>query len=243
MSDILGKALQDYQNGNYTEDITTETNISEEDALPLPYLFRDFDNMPALEQTALKYCEGSVFDVGCGAGSQALYLQQKGHQVTAIDISEGAITVAKQRGVNNARKTSVLDFKNETFHTILILMNGTGIFQKMEFVAIYLQHLKTLLKKDGQILIDSSDLKYMYGTFETEEGEGIIVPPERYYGELEFTMAYKNEKSAPFPWLYLDKERFALMAQNNGFKFKILYEGENFDYLAQLTILENIPLQ
>ena len=41
-------------------------------------------------------------------------------------------------------------------------MNGTGIFQKLDYVSNYLQHLKKLLAKNGQILIDSTDLRYMY---------------------------------------------------------------------------------
>ena len=43
MSDILGSALLDYYNGNYTEDIITESTISEEDELPSAYLFRSYN--------------------------------------------------------------------------------------------------------------------------------------------------------------------------------------------------------
>ena len=50
MKDLFGQAILDYQQGQYTEDIKTETTISEEDVLPLPYLFRSFKQMPALEQ-------------------------------------------------------------------------------------------------------------------------------------------------------------------------------------------------
>jgi 2-polyprenyl-3-methyl-5-hydroxy-6-metoxy-1,4-benzoquinol methylase len=87
MKDLFGKALLDYQNDNYTEDIITSTNISDEDELPLPYLFRSFKDMPKLEQKALKLAEGKTLDVGCGAGSHSLYLQQKEIEVKAIDIS------------------------------------------------------------------------------------------------------------------------------------------------------------
>ena len=51
--DIFGDALLDYQNGIYTNDIITYSSLDEEDTLPLPYLFRDFKTMPALEQKAL----------------------------------------------------------------------------------------------------------------------------------------------------------------------------------------------
>ena len=109
MKDLFGKALLDFQNGNYTEDILTSTSISEDDVLHLPYLFRTFSEMPKLEKKALKLAKGKTLDVGCGSGSHSLYLQNKGINVKAIDISEGAIEVAKQRGVLNASVLNVLD--------------------------------------------------------------------------------------------------------------------------------------
>jgi len=232
MKDIIGQALLDYQNGNYSEDILTETNISEEDVLPLPYLFRGFSEMPSIEKKALELAKGKVLDVGCGAGSHSLYLQGKGLEVTAIDTSKGAIEVCKLRGVSNVREIDLLDLKDGKFDTILLLMNGTGIFQKLELIDAYLQQLKSLLNPNGQILIDSSDLQYMYDS--TAEG-AILVPSDRYYGELEFVMKYKDESSKPFKWLYLDESIFETAASNCSLKFEILERGENYDYLVKLS--------
>ncbi|SDW31500.1 class I SAM-dependent methyltransferase [Aequorivita viscosa] len=231
MEDIIGTALLDYYNGNYSEDIITETNISEEDELPLPYLFRDFNEMPEIEQKALKFAKGKVLDVGCGAGGHALYLQEKGFDVLGIDTSEGAIEVCKLRGLKNAKHIDLLQLKNEKFDSILMLMNGTGIFQNLETTSKYLQHLKSLLHPKGQILIDSSDLQYMYDA--TEEG-GILVPADRYYGELEFTMRYKEMESEPFEWLYLDEKLFEALCVENNLHFEVIERGENFDYLARI---------
>ena len=230
MKDLFGKALLDYQNGNYSEDIMTSTNISDEDALPLPYLFRGFKDMPKLEQKALKLCKGSVLDVGCGAGSHSLYLQERQFEVKAIDISKGAIEVAKQRGVLDAEVLNVID-ETKTFDTVLLLMNGTGIFQEVTQVSKYLSLLKNLLKPEGQILIDSSDIKYMY---EDVDGGYWMDMNAGYYGELDYFLSYKDEKEAPMKWLYLDFKTLKLACETIGLKCEKVLEGEHFDYLARL---------
>jgi len=231
MKDLFGKALLDFQNGNYSEDITTSTNISDEDVLPLPYLFRDYKDMPKLEQKALKLSKGSVLDVGCGSGSHSIYLQKKGFKVKAIDTSKGAIEVSKQRGVLRADILNILD-EAETFDTILLLMNGTGIFQELTQVSKYLSHLKSLLNPNGQILIDSSDIKYMY---EDEDGGYWMDMNSSYYGELDYFLSYKGEKEAPMKWLYLDFENLKLACETLGLRSELVSEGAPFDYLAKLS--------
>tara|TARA_R110002126_G_scaffold162111_12_gene310087 strand:- start:953 stop:1651 length:699 start_codon:yes stop_codon:yes gene_type:complete len=232
MKDLFGKALLDFQNGNYSEDIMTSTNISDEDALPIPYLFRDYKDMPKLEQKALKLSKGSILDVGCGSGSHSLYLQKKGFKIKAIDISKGAIEVTKHRGVLKANVLNILD-ETETFDTILLLMNGTGIFQELTQVSKYLSHLKSLLNPNGQILIDSSDIKYMY---EDEDGGYWMDMNSSYYGELDYFLSYKGEKEAPMKWLYLDFETLKLACETVGLKCELVLEGAHFDYLAQLSL-------
>lgn len=231
MKDIFGKALLDYHSGNYTEDIITSTSISGEDILPLPYLFRDFDDMPEIEQKALKLSKGKVLDVGCGSGSHSLYLQNKGLNVKAIDISKGAIEVAKQRGVLHAEIKALLNETN-TFDTILLLMNGTGIFQELKQLSKYLKHLKNLLNPNGQILIDSSDIKYMY---EDEDGGLWIDTNSNYYGELDYFISYKGEKEFPMKWLYIDFDTLKLACESVGLECELILEGEHFDYLAHLS--------
>jgi len=233
MKDVFGKAILDYQQGKYTEDIITETSISEEDILPLPYLFRDYNEMPAIEQKALQLAKGNVLDVGCGAGSHSLYLQNKRKlTVTAIDISEGAIQTCKLRGIHEALCVDVMDYEG-AFDTILLLMNGAGMCGKLKNIADFLQHLKTLLSPNGQILVDSSDIIYMFD--EDEDGGKWIPNHVDYYGELLFNVSYLGEKEIPFDWLYIDYNTLQNAAIANGFNCELVLEGEHYDYLAKIT--------
>ncbi|PZR16229.1 MAG: SAM-dependent methyltransferase [Flavobacterium psychrophilum] len=235
MKDLFGKAILDYQTGNTPEDLITETSISEEDEMSVAYLFRSYKEMPRIEKKALQLAKGSVLDIGCGAGSHSLYLQdEKKLNVTSIDISANAIEACRLRGLRNARVENMLDMEGEKFDTILLLMNGTGIFEKLSKISTYLQKLKSLLNDGGQILIDSSDIIYM---FDEDEDGGKWIPSESYYGELTFTLTYKNEKEDTFSWLYVDYNTLQNAAHANGLNCELVTEGEHYDYLAKLTHL------
>lgn len=234
MLDLFGKAILDFQTNNSPEDLITETNISESDEMSVAYLFRSYKEMPELEQKALQLTKGKVLDVGCGAGSHSLYLQnERNLEVIAIDISEKAIKACALRGIKNTRIQNLLAVEEETFDTILLLMNGTGIFETLSETSKYLQKLKNLLSLTGQILIDSSDIIYM---FDEEEDGSKWVPAENYYGELMFTLSYKNETEKPFPWLYLDYNTLQNAAHANGLKCELISDGNHFDYLARLFL-------
>ena len=235
MKDLFGKAILDYQTNNSPEDILTETSISEADEMSVAYLFRNYNEMPKLEQKALQLAKGKVLDVGCGAGSHALELQnERNLEVTAIDISENAVKACQLRGIENVKVANILDLDSENkFDTILLLMNGTGIFGTLNETAKYLQKLKSLLNEGGQILIDSSDLIYM---FDQDEDGAYSIPADGYYGELTFTVQYKGETEETFPWLYLDYNTLQNAANANGLQCELIAEGEHFDYLARLTL-------
>ncbi|HAP94907.1 class I SAM-dependent methyltransferase [Epilithonimonas hominis] len=231
MKDLMGRAIWDYYHNDNPEDLQTETSISELDELPVDYLFRDFDEMNKIEQKALKLAIGKVLDIGAGAGSHSLYLQNdRNLEVTALDISPKSIEVCKLRGIKNAVAENMLHFSEGNFDTILLLMNGTGIFQSLNVIDIYLKKLYSLLSAKGQILVDSTDILYM---FDEDEDGGILIPADRYYGELDYIVHYKGESEDPIKWLYLDLNTLKNAAENNGFKIEKVLQAED-SYLARL---------
>jgi hypothetical protein len=160
-------------------------------------------------------------------------LQEKGFDVTAIDISANAIKACELRGLKNAKVQDIMQLEGDKFDTILLLMNGAGMCGKLKNIPNFLQKLKALLTDEGQILVDSSDIIYMFD--EDEDGGKWIPTDVDYYGEVVFDIAYKGEKEASFDWMYIDYNTLQNAADANGLQCELILEGEHFDYLAKLT--------
>ncbi len=232
--DPMGAAIADYFNHHKADCMRVFSSQFDEDEIPVKQLFRNAKVMPVLERTALQLAAGSILDVGAGSGCHALALQEMGKEVCAIDISPLSVEVMKQRGVNNACLVNLFDKQFvETFDTILMLMNGSGIIGRLENMPAFFQKMKQLLRPEGCILMDSSDLRYL---FEDEDGSFEINLAGDYYGEIDFQMQYKEIKGEPFDWLYVDFQTLSLYAAECGFKAELIKEGKHYDYLAKLTI-------
>lgn len=227
----MGAAIADYHRHGIAGRLRVFATDFDEDEIPVETLFRAFDEMPPIEQRALQLSKGRILDVGAGAGCHSLALQDMGHSVTAIDISPLSVETMRERGVEEVREE---DFWNieEQFDTILMLMNGIGIVGNLDSLTRFFCHVSKLLAPNGQLLMDSSDISYVF-----EDEEGIIEMPEgnQYYGEMTYQMQYKRVKGEPFPWLYVDPETLILKAKECGFACEVIAQGEHYDYLARIT--------
>jgi len=202
--------------------------------VPLKYFFREFEDMPALEQMALELCSGKILDIGAGSGCHSIVLQKRGLDVTALDISNGFVQVLKKRGLENVVLSDIMDYSLAKFDTLLMLMNGIGLVKNFEGLEKFLQHAKTLLNPGGQIILDSADLLYLYTE---EDGSARINLNEAYYGEVEFAVEYEKELGEPFKWIFIDFSVLSDIAEKCGFNAKMLFEDDNSNYLARLTVI------
>ena len=230
--DPMGAAILDFQKQGKAARLRVLSSMFEEDEMPVTHLFRSVPKMPLLEQKALQLAKGRVLDIGAGSGCHTLALQEKGFTVKAIDISPLSCEAMKLRGVKDAECINLFDDHLGTgFDTILLLMNGTGIAGKIEHLPALFQRLKALLNPSGQILIDSSDLKYIY---ENEDGSFDINLNGAYYGEVDYQMIYKDVKGDSFDWLYVDFPLLKSIAETCGLHGELVAEGEHYDYLARI---------
>jgi len=231
--DPMGQAIYNFFHNGDKSPVLVDTNITLDEELPVPYLFRSYDEMPLLEKKALYLVKGKVLDVGAGAGSHSLFLQEKGFDVTAMDISALSCEVMKDRGIKKVHCGDAWNWKGETFDTLLFLMNGIGLVKTLGGLDPFLEHLKTMINLGGQILLDSSDLKYM---FEDDDGGFWVDLASEYYGELEYKLSYKDLKCEPFPWLFIDFEKMREKAIAAGWKLELIYEDDHYHYLVRLSL-------
>lgn len=228
--DLFGKALWDYWFDNNPEDMLTWTHLTEPEILPSAYLFRSYDDMPVSEQLALQNSYGKILDVGAGSGLHSLYLQAQQKDVTALEWSPVSSRLMRERGVRKVVNQNFFEFSSqERFDTILLLMNGVGLVQKARNLNKLFSKLKQLLSNDGQALIHSSDLKYLY-----ETGSGYMMPDDNYYGDVQFYIKYKGETES-FDWTYIDENTLRIFARQNGFEAEKLFESDEGDFLIRVT--------
>ena len=238
--DPMGRAIADYHKSKKASKLRVFSPMFEEDEIPLTTLFRSYEDMPEIERKALDMAKGRILDVGAASGCHSLVLQERGLDVTAIDISPLSVETMKERGVKKVIEQDFFEIGSQQhvftlegqFDTILMLMNGIGIVGTLERMPEFLKQLDKILAPGGQVLCDSSDISYV---FEDEEGM-IDIPNEMdYYGEHSFRMQYKDTIGEPFDWLYIDADTLKQKAERCGYSVEVVAEGEHYDYLARIT--------
>lgn len=230
-ADLTGEALRDFQSGKRDARLMVYSDLTDPDEIPVKHFFREWKDMPEIEQAAIELCRGHILDVGAAAGCHSLELEDRGMEVTAIDISDGAVEVMKNRGVKDVVKADFFELGNKKFDTLLLLMNGIGICGTLDRLDEFFIQCKKLLNPGGQVLLDSSDILYMY---EDEDGSFNLDLNAGYYGEVEYRFGYKGKKGEPFRWLFMDFNLLSEKAESHGFTCELITEGPHYDYLARI---------
>ena len=226
--DVYGEALEEYyKKQELSTPLFLHSTYGDIEEMPIEVFFRSEEDFPELEFIALSLCDGEVLDVGAGVGSHALYLQEKGTHVTALEISQTACNIMQQRGVQHILQDDFFNIQDKKYDTLLFLMNGIGLAESIEGFRNLLNHCKNLLSEKGQLLFDSSDISYLYEEYR-------IARPSYYFGEIGYQYEFKGSKGEPFKWLYLDQQTLIKIAHEEGWVVQILFEDENDQYLVRM---------
>jgi len=101
--------------------------------------------------------EMTVLDLGCGTGRNSNYLSELGNEVTGLEISRTALSLAKKRDtesrVNYIQKSigESYSFPDQTFDLILDITSSNSLDEKER--SIYLRETYRVLKDGGHFLV------------------------------------------------------------------------------------------
>ncbi len=135
--DAFGQMIYSMYDGSEAFEIV-ERDDGYIEAMPAKGYFSHYEDWSQIEKKAMEFAEGTILDVGCGAGRHSLYLQEKGFNVIGIDVSPLAVKVCKLRGLRKVKLTSVekIDFKPVTFDRIFMMGNNFGLFAESKSSSI-----------------------------------------------------------------------------------------------------------
>ena len=228
-NDVLGQAISDYYHQTMKGKLWIHNTYGRKESMPVDTYFRDEEYLTDLEMIALEQSTGTVLDIGAGAGSISLQLQQLNKNVTALEISPLAASVIQMRGVKQVVQQDIFNFTGAQFDTLLLLMNGIGLTGDIAKLRVFLQNAKSLIRPGGQLLFDSSDVAYLYGKQTSL--------PKHYYGEIMYQYEYKKQKTDWFNWLYIDRHLLTTIALEEGWNCSVIFDDEYEQFLARLNRL------
>jgi len=227
-------AMWAYHRGDHDAVIVVYDDF-ERDEVPLSYFFRSPEQFPSLESRALDLCRGRVLDVGAGSGCHSLALQDRGLEVTAIEVLPDLVHILRERGVKDARLATWMDVDAGRFDTVLMMMNGLGLAETLAGLRRLFRHARRLVGPGGQILADSTDVRVRMDR--EAAGSGTLERPDgRYVGEIHFQLEFEGRKGPLFGQLYVDPGTLRRYALEASWGCEILLAPDEYgNYLARLT--------
>ncbi len=186
----------------------------------------------AVERRALRWVRGRVLDVGVGAGRVALELQERGREVVAIDVSQGAVQVARRRGVRDVRLLALEDVDESLgeFDTLVMFGNNFGLFGSRGKARRLLRQLRPFVRRivatsnDPSGTEDPVHLAY----HERNRNRG------RMPGQLRLRIRYRDLIGPWFEYLIVSPDEMAEIVEGTGWEIRHLIRDEDSVYVAVL---------
>jgi SAM-dependent methyltransferase len=230
--DAFGHMLLAYHNGREVFDII-ERDDEYIDAMSAQGYFAAYEEWRPIEQDAMKFVNGSVLDVGCGAGRHAVYLQTKGFDVLGIDISPRAIQVCQQRGLRKATVMPIenVNFASNSFDTILMMGNNFGLLGNRTKARKLLRAFHKMTTANAVIIAETRD-PYQTDNPVHREYHAFNESRGRMGGQLRLRNRFEQYVGRWFDYLMVSKEEMRAILGGTGWKVKQFLESADAQYVA-----------
>lgn len=194
-----------------------------------------FRKWPAIDRRAFHRLRGRVLDVGCGAGRVALELQARGHDVTGIDVSPGAVAVCSERGVHDVQLRSVLQIDRSMgrFDRIAMFGNNLGLVANPAQGIRLLRRFTRILAPGGVVIAVTLD------PFGTSDPVHLAYQKRnrdrgRSGGQIRIRVRYRTFATPWFDYLFLSVDEVEAMARTAGWTLVDVLRDEGPIYAVEL---------
>ena len=199
--------------------------------------FEEYEQWSPFEQRAVQFARGRVLDIGCGAGRHALYLQQKGCDVTGIDASPGAIKVCKARGVKKALTRPIADidrFGRAAFDSIVMLGNNFGLFGNPVNARRLFKQLHRITSDDARIIAGTRN---PYATADPNhlEYHRWNRQRRRMPGQIRMRVRFGRAIGPWFDYLFVSPEEMTRILEGTDWRIEEFFGPGSSNYFAIIT--------
>jgi SAM-dependent methyltransferase len=231
--DAYGQELWAYYSGERRFEIVERDDGYIDLGPDVGIYFSSFEEWSPCEKKAIKFAKGRIVDIGCGAGRHPLYLQEKGFYVLGIDASSMAVRVCKLRGLKKSELIPIkeMNFKSDSFDTILMLGNNFGLFGSFRKARRLLKRFHKMTSKNALIMAGTRDPYKTENPFHLEYQEWNR-KRGRMSGQLRIRIRYKKYATKWFDYLLVSVEEMKGILKGTGWKIKEFIESGNSNYVA-----------
>ena len=203
--------------------------------------FEPLEDWTQTQQQLAHQIKGKVLDVGCGGGKHALFFQENGCEVYAMDNSSLAVETCKLRGIKNTIVCDVGHFeklrKELVFDQVVFWGNNLGLMQNERFFAHFMQLLEAHTHAHSVIFMESM----------RPYGEGFLDEDTRDYvannlrqgrmgGQMRVKVRYKKFATPWSDYLFASHEELEKMLGPTAWRIETLHQDPtSHQYIAQIV--------
>ncbi len=197
--------------------------------------FAEFKDWPEHEQKSIALATGRILDIGSGAGRVSLFLQEKGHDVLAIDNSPLALKVCRLRGVQHTKLMSVtrlgIGARIGMFDTVVMFGNNFGLFGSFKRAKWLLRRFYSITSPKALILAETLD------PYKTTESDHLAYhrfnrSRGRMSGQTRLRILFRKYRSPWFDYLLVSQEELCRILKDTGWELRETIPSNGPLYIA-----------